>query len=75
MKKRSGKVPKHLISIYGSARAFKALKRRQLTVARKALDELRTGCAFFPCGAEPALRARRALEEIEQSINVKAWGR
>ena len=70
-----GKVPAHVVAIHGSARAFKALKRKQLTVARKALDDLRTGCAFFPCGNLPVERIERELDAIEAAICEKNWGR
>lgn len=75
MKYIPGSVPAHVVAIHGSARAFKALKRRQLREAQKVLDGLFTGCAFFPCGNRPLEQVRRALEEVEQSISAKNWGR
>jgi isoaspartyl peptidase/L-asparaginase-like protein (Ntn-hydrolase superfamily) len=70
-----GTVPAHVVAIHGSARKFKATKRRQLRAAQKALDALRGGCAYFPCGSGPVDRAAGALAEIEQSISAEYWGR
>ena len=70
-----GTVPRHVVAIHGSARAFKKLKRRQLRDAQAALDALRTGCAFFPCGSCPVDKAEQALAEIEKSISAASWGR
>lgn len=70
-----GQVPAHVVAMHGSARAFKALKRRQLRQVQKALDALRTGCAFFPCGSGPIDEASKALTEIESAICEKSWGR
>lgn len=75
MKFKRGQIPAFVVGVYGSARAFKALKRKQLRDAQKAIDTLGTGCAFFPCGNGPVVRADHALEEIEQAISAKAWGR
>lgn len=75
MKFKPGMVPAHVVAIHGSARAFKALKRKQLREAWRAVNKLHTGCAFFPCGNGPMQRIERALEEVEKAISEKAWGR
>lgn len=72
----AGTVPKFVSKQYdGGARAFKAAKRRQLKMVLRELSDLRTGCAFFPCGSGPVDKAAAALEEIRQSISLKGWGR
>lgn len=70
-----GMVPPHVAKQYGSARAFKAAKRSQLKRVLRELDDLRNGCAYFPCGSGPVDAAGKALHQIKDSICAKYWGR
>lgn len=75
MKQGVPRVPDHIIAQYGTARKWKALKRRHLRAAYDALQKLRVGSAFFPCGSGPISRATNELEIVYRAINAEAWGR
>jgi len=69
-------VPSHISRKYKQgAHGFRAEKRRQGMALDKALDDLRFGCAFFPCGSEPIEKIDELIAVIRQSISVKNWGR
>lgn len=57
------KIPDHVLhntKTY-TAREFKAQKRKQVREVLRALDELRTGCAYLPGGPREVDIATRAL--------------
>ena len=71
------KVPVHVIkySRCESARAWKSQKRKQARAARKAIDELRAGCAYFPNDGKDVDIAAQAIDRIIKDISVKNFGR
>ena len=69
-------IPKYVAQQYqGGARGFKSEKRKQLRALKKALDNLRAGAAFFPCGSAPVYVIAEQVDVIAQAISVKNWGR
>lgn len=73
-------VPKHIVESYGSARAWKALKRAQLKAAIEAMGEVRIGSAFFPRPEQrrydQTLDAIQAgLASLRVLLSEKVWGR
>lgn len=71
----SGKLPDHVVKQYGSTRAFKARKRQLVKEARKLVDEIRLGCAYFPEGSRGIEAADYELKVLARSLSVKSWGR
>lgn len=72
MAKASDKYPAHA---FPSAHAFRSEKRRQLRVVRKALEDLRTGCAYFPDGGDAVKLMGQSVDLLTQQLSVKRWGR
>lgn len=70
------KIPAHVLSNSktASAREWKSLKRKQARIARKAIDDLRCGCAYFPLGGHDVQEADEAIDRIIEEISVKSWG-
>lgn len=69
------RIPKFVTDQYdGGAKGFKAIKRYQVKVLRKALDELRTGCVYLPCGTGPIEQIAQALEQLQDAVSAKNWG-
>lgn len=69
-------VPKFVTEQYeGGARGFRAEKRRQLAAVKKAVEELRTGCAFFPCAEHPVNKIDEQLCILTAALSVKNWGK
>lgn len=60
---------------FPNARAFKAEKRRHLRVLKRALDDLRMGCAYFPSGTIHVERIAHEIEELTRELSAKEWGR
>ncbi len=57
-----------------SSRKFKSLKRKQLRIVSKAVDNLRAGCAYFPNGLNNIEIITEHVERIKYDISVKNWG-
>jgi len=70
-----GKVPQHIVQMHGTSRAWKRLKRKEVKAVLRAMEDLRLGSAYLPCGLKPVYAAIKALREIEQSVTEKSWGR
>ncbi|WP_373093033.1 hypothetical protein [Zhongshania sp.] len=70
------KIPKYVIenSLTESPRKWKSSKRKQAREARRAIDELRQGCAYFPNGNTDVGKATEAVDRIIADISVKNWG-
>lgn len=65
-----------MIRHYGSSRAYKKTKRKQLRILKRALDDLRMGCAYFPVsGASLVKVISQQVETLEWELSAKAWGR
>jgi hypothetical protein len=69
------KIPRHIVQIYGSARAFKAAKRYEIRRLQYYLQDLRRGCAFLPCGTGPVDRIAEELAAMRRACGAKEWGR
>lgn len=70
------KLPKHVTERYADgAHGFRADKRAIVREMRALLDELRTGCAYFPTGSGPVERIAKELAALKAALSVKAWGR
>ena len=71
------KVPQHVVknSKCDSARAWKSKKRKQARAARKAIDALRSGCAYFPNDSTDVDIAAKAIDRIIADISVENYGR
>jgi hypothetical protein len=67
-------VPKWLAKEYGGAHEFRSLKRHQLRDLVKALDELRMGCAYFPCHEFPIDKIAEQVAILKDALSVKKWG-
>jgi hypothetical protein len=72
MAKTSVKYPTHA---FPNAHAFRSEKRRHLRALRKALGQLRTGCAYFPDGGESVALMIDRTVLLAQQLSVKEWGR
>jgi hypothetical protein len=56
-------------------RQWKARKRKEVKETLRALGNLRTGCVYLPCGAEPLRKIAKELQQIKKQLAVKSWGR
>ena len=66
-------IPKHIIEYYGSKRAYKENKRRDLRFALAAIQRLNNGSAYMP-----GIDTLRLISELKAAItacSVKEWGR
>jgi len=68
-------VPAHITERYVTGRMFKQVKRRQLEEARKAVSNLRFGCAYFPAGPVPVVKVYSELNKLKLQLSQKQWGR
>lgn len=59
----------------GTARAFKAAKRRDLKALHKAWLEFRRGCAWVPGYPGPIAALEKALDDLKVITSAKNWGR
>lgn len=71
-KTSSDKYPAHA---YPNARAFKSEKRKQLREVLRAMEQLRSGCAYFPNGHQPVVAIKDQLEALAKELSAKEWGR
>lgn len=71
----SNKIPPHIITEYGSARAFRSEKRKLVKEVQRVFEELRRGCAFFPNGARGIDAIHYEMEILKRELSVKNWGR
>ena len=63
------KLPEHMHRVYGSVRAFRALKRRQLRAVRAAMQPLSFGSAYLTHAGYIALnQAEAALEKVRLEL-------
>ena len=71
------RVPAHVIknSRCKDGREWKSLKRKQARAARKAIDVLGSGCAYFPNDSTDVDIAAKAIDRIIADISVKNFGR
>jgi hypothetical protein len=60
---------------YPDARTFKAEKRRHLREVKRAVDQLRLGCAYFPGGSHRVDAISDQIEELQRELSAKEWGR
>lgn len=68
-------MPRHILRMYGTSRAFKAQKRRDLRALFKAFGDFRRGCAFVPGSHEPVREIEKALVRLYNGARVANWGR
>jgi hypothetical protein len=69
-------IPANIVKEYGSARAFKADKRRLLHAIRKLANEFFTGSSYIPDEAKEASRElRNNLTILEDQCSERKWGR
>lgn len=69
-------IPEHVVQRYGSARAFRAHKRKLARQMLRLLDDLRLGCAYMPDGSMRHIEAiDYELQMIAGAVSVKSWGR
>lgn len=68
-------VPKFIAREHGSAHQFRAQKRWLVRAMDHTLDELRTGCAYFPGGSKPVEIIAEQLQLLKHNLSVKKWGR
>lgn len=69
------KVPPHIVALYGTARRFKQDKRRQLDVIRRAIGNIRFGCAFLPNGSQAVQDMTALSNQLKLELSSKTWGR
>ena len=67
--------PQHIRRQYGSSRAFKAQKRRDLQALRRALDDFSVGCTYVPGGSEQMDVMRKTWCILYNNMREKKWGR
>lgn len=69
-------LPKDLLRNFGvdTARQFKQCKRQEFRQVKKALAEFNCGSVFVP-EYEKYEQARRLLQEVEEAMSVRNWGR
>ena len=68
------KIPDWIISDYGSARRYKAAKRKQLKLVLLSLQDLGLGCAYTPAMPE-IVQAKELLKLAKDKMSVRKWGR
>lgn len=69
-------IPRYVTEKYkNGARGFKSQKRQQLRQLKKALNDLRIGCAFFPCAMDPVDAIAERVQYLERELSIKNWGR
>lgn len=68
-------IPEHVIKQYGSARAFRARKRKALRELQRALNDLRLGCGYFPNGSRGVDNIDYEIQILTRELSVKNWGR
>lgn len=59
----------------GSARQWKAMKRKELQAILRAFDTFRLGCAYTPIYPSPVETVDSLLDEMKRKLSVKHWGR
>lgn len=69
------KISDFIADLYGSRRAFRAEKRRQVREVERALGNLRNGCAYLPNGTVEVDQITAAVKVLRQITSVKEWGR
>jgi len=74
------RVPPHVVRQHGSAREWKALKRKQCRAAVDAVGDLRIGSAFFPRPTGQGYsnnidQAQQALMTLTHLLSQEVWGR
>ena len=60
---------------YPSLHAFRAEKRRELRVLKKAAENLRAGCAYMPDGGECVGLILDRIGLLTEQLSVRRWGR
>ena len=71
----SKKLPQHIIQIYGTARQFKATKRKEMGFVMMEFAEFTAGCAFIPGYNEHCETIQTHLKAWREEMLVKQWGR
>ena len=72
----SKKVPQFIAKRYvDGSHGFRKAKRLQAWNLEKSLDYLKSGSAWFPCGAEPIDIILKQIQIIRKSMAVKNWGK
>ena len=59
----------------GRRRGFKQTKRKNLRALRRALNDLRMVCAYFPEGATRVDVIDQQIKALEWELSLKSWGR
>jgi hypothetical protein len=60
---------------YSTLRGFKATKRRDAAAVERALNELRTGCAYVPNIPDEIDAVMKTVRAWRIALSVKEWGR
>ncbi len=71
------KIPKYVLDNMGlqTQRQFKQVKRYQLRMLAKALDEYRMGCAYCPSQGFNIGGIDRRIGNLRNRHSVKNWGK
>lgn len=56
-------------------RQFKALKRQELMAIVKAVEVFRLGCTYTPSYPSSINRLQIIMQQMQQELSVKQWGR
>lgn len=69
-------LPKHVLknSKCKTSREWKSLKRKQARAAKKAIGELRSGCAYFPNDSNDVEEAANAVDRVIEDISIDNFG-
>ncbi len=69
-------IPRHALknSKCKSSREWKSLKRKQARLAKRAIDDLRQGCAYFPSDSYDVEDAAASIDRIIDDISVENFG-
>lgn len=59
----------------GTMRQWKAGKRKEFAKLVKAVDQFQCGCAYTPTYPVSVNRLIRIMEQMQQELSVKRWGR
>lgn len=70
--KTSTQYPTHA---YANARAFKAEKRKHLLELKRAVNQLRSGCAYFQSGTSRVAAIEEQVKALSKELSAKEWGR
>ena len=69
-------IPRRISSQYhDGVHGFRKQKRREIKVLKKGIDQLRQGCFFYPCGANPIYALEKEAKILTDSLSVKNWGK